>query len=184
MTKYTSTPFPFHLTSLAIDYTGSIPTATLDALSHQTSITSLDLSVSYDPLAWLSGLSRMAPQLDTLGLAFASLFGRSTHKFLAQCTQLKHLTTDAHSSSCINHLINSLESCTFAYCKARHLASLLDVLNSNPAAFKKVQRLRIRTYAWYETNEDAVTEVRSWDGWEQVEAACGVREIELVVEGS
>jgi hypothetical protein len=150
----------------------------VDALARQASITSLSLRTHYfNTTALFARLALLAPQLTTLEIACHEDRSGSAADFIKHCTQLKHLSICRQDLAVFSHAVATLSSLTISSFKPLHVPTLLDILESAPAAVTKLERVTLRR-----TLAVDYQQMREHPRWEELEQRCRETKIELIVE--
>jgi hypothetical protein len=166
---------PFNLKTIDLSFSkvGSAPF--LDALSQQSTISTLCLFVRNDMASFMDRLSPLAAQIRTL----RTLGAECPEGFLRQCTQLKHLTTHRNFAA-INHLATSLDSWTPASFEAHEVTPLLEAIKSDAVGLSQLRTLRVQG-KWGNSDGEVMEDSWGWPRWSAVKKLCRKRNIKLIV---
>lgn len=165
----------FHLTTLRLSYTRELSSfKLLDALSRQSSITSLDISgIPFHSPRILESLGALAPQLHTLNIGYKD---ESRSEFLKCCTHLHHLES-APVTDFVSQFPTSLVSWTLRGFERYHLNNLLvEVRDSNPIVIARLERIVLEL-----SSGNHPRGLRGVPGWPELEKWCREKKDELVV---
>lgn len=144
----------------------------IDALSHQSSITSLVFTAwNFDPTVLLTRLAPLAPGLVDLDITFDPNLG-AADDFLKHCTRLKRLITDGNNLNVASRVDVPLASWTVDNIPP-HLSTILDVLESESVAVSKLERLLLRAYRSDDVRLNAL--------WSELKKKCREKKIQLVL---
>jgi hypothetical protein len=162
---------PFHLATPTLSFDNTPSSSSLiDALSRQSSITSLVLFTSgFVPAELLTRLAPLAPGLDTLDISLGDVPG-AADDFFKGCTQLKHLKTRNLLSNAAKHVAASLESWTVQGIFSNQLSTLLEILDAGPVATTQLERLVLQ-YCY----------ARASPRWVELVQKCREKKIKLIV---
>jgi hypothetical protein len=177
---------PFHLNKLEL-HIQTQPAQLLHALSQQSTITSLSVRGYAEDV---TSLLPLAPSLLACHVYQTQLgFGNAeTDDFLSKCTQLKHLYLHSDNLDCVDSVITSLKTLKIKLLDPVDTPLILDLLNSEPAALKALERLTVHAstggvYRSWLAREELDRGWEGWEEWSDTEEFCRQKKIELAVTG-